>query len=47
MKLFKLNIFSVKNPIGIVADDFEAINIDRPIDLEFASFVAKKYKINF
>ena len=36
-----------KNPIGIVVDDFEAINIDRPIDLEFASFVAKKYKINF
>ena len=36
-----------KYPIGIVVDDFEAINIDRPIDLEFASFVAKKYKINF
>ena len=36
-----------KNPIGIVVDDFEAINIDRPIDLEFASFVAKKYKINY
>ncbi len=36
-----------KYPIGIVVDDFEAINIDRQIDLEFASFVAKKYKINF
>tara|TARA_Y100000591_G_C21809649_1_gene687121 strand:- start:855 stop:1586 length:732 start_codon:yes stop_codon:yes gene_type:complete len=36
-----------KYPIGIIVDDYEAINIDRPIDLEFANFIAKKYKINF
>ena len=31
-----------KNPIGIVVNDVEAINIDRPVDFEFAKFIAKK-----
>ena len=26
-------------PVGIIVDDIEAINIDRPIDFEFAQFV--------
>jgi len=33
-----------KNPIGVVVDDVEATNIDRPIDFEFAKFLAKKIK---
>ena len=28
-------------PVGIIVDDIEAINIDRPIDFEFAQFVKK------
>ncbi len=31
-----------KNPSGVVVSDEESINIDRPIDLEFAQFVASK-----
>ena len=26
-------------------NDIEAINIDRPIDFEFADFISKKFKI--
>ena len=33
-----------KNPIGVVVDDVEATNIDRPIDFEFAEFLGKKIK---
>ena len=33
-----------KNPYGVVVDDIEAINIDRPIDFEFAQFIGKKIK---
>jgi hypothetical protein len=29
------------NPVGIIVDEIEAINIDRPIDFKFAEFVAK------
>ena len=32
-------------PFGVLVDDIESINIDRPIDFEFANFVSKKYKI--
>ena len=37
-----------KNPIGVVVDDIEAINIDRKIDFDFANYIAKKniYKKN-
>ena len=31
-----------KNPIGIIVSDKESVNIDRPIDLEFAKFLYKK-----
>lgn len=31
-----------KNPVGVIVSDKEAVNIDRPIDLEFARFIAKK-----
>ena len=31
-----------KNPIGVVLNDIESINIDRPIDFKFAEFIAKK-----
>lgn len=34
-----------KNPMGVVVDDYEAINIDRPIDFEFANFIQKR-KLN-
>ena len=34
-----------KKPIGIVVDDIESINIDRPIDFEFAKFI-KNNKLN-
>ena len=34
-----------KKPIGVVVDDIEAVNIDRPIDFDFAELLAKKYKI--
>lgn len=33
-----------KKPIGVVVDDIESINIDRKIDLDFANFVASRYK---
>jgi CMP-N,N'-diacetyllegionaminic acid synthase len=33
-----------KNPVGVVVDDIEATNIDRPIDFEFAKFLVKKIK---
>ena len=36
--------FVLKKPIGVVADDIESINIDRKIDLDFANFVASRYK---
>jgi CMP-N-acetylneuraminic acid synthetase len=29
------------NPIGVVVDEIEAINIDRPIDFKFAEFIVK------
>jgi len=29
-----------KNPKGVIVNDFEAINIDRKIDLEFAKFIS-------
>ena len=29
------------NPVGVVVDEIEAINIDRPIDFKFAEFIAK------
>ena len=31
-----------KNPIGVVLNDIESINIDRPIDFKFAEFISKK-----
>ena len=34
-----------KSPYGVVVDDIEAINIDRPIDFDFADFIAKKLKL--
>ncbi len=34
-----------KNPMGVVVDDIEAINIDRKIDLDFARYIAKKKKL--
>ncbi len=34
-----------KSPYGVIVNDIEAINIDRPIDFEFADFISKKFKI--
>tara|TARA_B110000046_G_scaffold179883_1_gene209766 strand:- start:256 stop:990 length:735 start_codon:yes stop_codon:yes gene_type:complete len=34
-----------KNPIGVIVDDIESINIDRKIDFDFAELIAKKYRI--
>lgn len=34
-----------KKPMGVIVNDIEAINIDRKIDLDFARFIAKKYKL--
>lgn len=31
-----------KKPMGVVVDDIEATNIDRPIDFEFAKFLSKR-----
>ena len=36
-----------KKPFGIVVNDIEAINIDRPIDFDFAELIARKYKIKW
>ncbi len=38
----KINFCLGKNPIGIIVSDKESVNIDRPIDLEFAKFLYKK-----
>ncbi len=38
----KINFCIGKNPIGIIVSDKESVNIDRPIDLEFAKFLSKK-----
>tara|TARA_B100001964_G_C13968565_1_gene480853 strand:- start:10 stop:735 length:726 start_codon:yes stop_codon:yes gene_type:complete len=38
----KKNFCLGKNPVGIVLTDKESVNIDRPIDLEFAKFLSKK-----
>ena len=38
----KISFCLGKNPIGIVLGDKESVNIDRPIDLEFAKFLSKK-----
>ncbi len=34
-----------KKPYGIIVDDLEAVNIDRPIDFEFASYLARNKKV--
>jgi CMP-N-acetylneuraminic acid synthetase len=34
-----------KKPMGVIVNDLESVNIDRKIDLEFASYLALKYKI--
>ena len=34
-----------KKPLGVIVDDIESVNIDRKIDLEFASFLALRYKL--
>ena len=31
--------------MGVIVDDVEAVNIDRPIDFEFANFLALNKKI--
>ncbi len=33
-----------KKPLGVVVDDYEAINIDRPIDFDFAKLIIKLKK---
>ena len=38
----KISFCLGKNPIGIVLGDKESVNIDRPIDLEFAKFLSNK-----
>ena len=36
------------NPVGIIVDEIEAVNIDRPIDFKFAEFIAKnKFKLSY
>jgi CMP-N-acetylneuraminic acid synthetase len=34
-----------KKPYGIIVNDLEAVNIDRPIDFEFANYLVKNKKI--
>ena len=33
-----------KNPLGLVVDEIESINIDRVIDFDFANYISKKLK---
>ena len=48
LKKFKEKDFNLgKKPYGIVIDDFESVNIDRMIDLEFAEYLSKKNLKNF
>ena len=43
LKKFKEKDFNLgKKFYGIVIDDFESVNIDRMIDLEFAEYLSKK-----
>ena len=36
-----------KKPLFYKLDDFEAVDIDNPIDFEFAEFIYKKYRKEF
>ena len=46
LKSFSGKDFCLGNkPFGVLVDDLECINIDRPIDFEFANFISKKYNI--
>ena len=35
-----------QEPKGIVLDDIEAVNIDRPVDFDFAEFLFNKGSLN-
>ena len=44
LKTYNEKTLSWKKPFGIVVNDIEAINIDRPIDFDFAELIARNTK---